>query len=74
MNCEFMDNCIFFNDRMGNSPGVGVVFKKMYCRGNNRNCARYMIAKRLGASSIPALLYPNNRAAALDMITRQPTA
>jgi hypothetical protein len=73
MICEFLDNCPFFNDRMDNMPAATVVFKKIYCQGNNNNCARYMIAKRLGVDNIPSDVYPNNRKAAVKIIAGQTT-
>jgi hypothetical protein len=73
MICEFLDNCPFFNDRMDNMPTVSGVYKKIYCHGNNENCARYMIAKRLGVESIPSTVYPNNRDAAAKVISGQMT-
>jgi len=71
MECEFRNNCPFFNDLMENMPPVSGVFKKIYCHGNNDNCARYMIAKRLGTENIPSAVLPNNRDIAVRMISGQ---
>ena len=57
--CECLNGCPFFNDKMKDTNGLGVLFKKKYCRGDNSECARYMIFKKLGKPSVPVDLYPN---------------
>lgn len=74
MECEFRNDCPFFNDLMENMPPASGVFKKIYCHGNNDNCARYMIAKRLGAARIPHTILPNNRKVAVKIISDQQNA
>ena len=69
MKCEYSDNCIFFNDRMDFMPSTSTVYKKMYCMGISHNCARHMIASKLGIERIPSSLYPNNRDMALEVIS-----
>jgi len=71
MECEFHNSCPFFNDRMDQMPSTAGVYKKIYCHGNNDNCARYMIAKSLGRNKIPPTVYPNNRDMARKMISGQ---
>lgn len=71
MECEFLNNCPFFNDLMEVMPSTSSVFKKIYCHGNNDNCARYMLAKSLGAERIPPSIMPNNRKIAVKMISDQ---
>lgn len=59
MICEFIDSCLFFNDRMQDMPPTSLVLKKLYCLGNNRNCARFMLKRSLGIESVPETLFPN---------------
>ena len=60
MDCEKLPTCIFFNDQMLQMPAVTEVLKKQYCRGAYEDCARYRVAKRLGADGVPKDLYPND--------------
>lgn len=39
--------------------GIGSIFKKKYCKGNNQQCARYMVFLELGEGFVPSSLYPN---------------
>lgn len=58
-NCECLPGCPFFNDKMPDNDGLGSIFKKKYCLGDNSLCARYVIAQKLGKSAVPPKLYPN---------------
>jgi len=57
--CEYLDTCIFFNDKMVNMPAISNVYKKKYCKGDHSVCARYMVLKALGREKVPADLFPN---------------
>jgi hypothetical protein len=57
--CEILEGCLFFNDKMKDSEGLGALYKKKYCLGDNSECARYMVFRKLGRHAIPANLYPN---------------
>jgi hypothetical protein len=57
--CECIAGCLFFNDKMKDSSGMGSIYKKKYCEGSNANCARYMVFKKLGKPAVPENLYPN---------------
>jgi hypothetical protein len=57
--CECLAGCLFFNDKMPDDSGMGAIFKRKYCQGNNSDCARYMVFKKLGKSAVPNNLYPN---------------
>jgi hypothetical protein len=59
VDCECLPTCIFFNDKMANMPGLSDLFKKKYCRGDSRQCARYLVFKGLGRANVPPDLYPN---------------
>ncbi len=57
--CELLAKCLFFNDKMPETKGIGRMYKDMFCLGNNSNCARFLVAKELGREKVPADLYPN---------------
>lgn len=57
--CELLKGCLFFNDKMPSDSGMGTIFKKKYCLGDNSTCARHIIATKLGRDKVPANLYPN---------------
>lgn len=58
-NCELLEGCLFFNDKMSEDSGLGAIYKKKYCLGDNTQCARYRVAKKLGRKNVPTNLYPN---------------
>lgn len=66
-NCEMIEKCIFFNDKMANKPGTADMMKKNYCQGNWQECARYKVCKGLGRDKVPGDLFPSqgDRAKAL---------
>ena len=57
-NCVLLETCIFFTDRMNNMPLTADIIKKKYCRGDNSECARYMIFLVLGREKVPLDLFP----------------
>ena len=57
--CEFMEVCPFFNDKLKRQPNKVEELKEKYCRNNNLNCARYMVAHALGREMMPEELYPH---------------
>ena len=57
--CKLLEGCLFFNDKMPAESGLGAIYKKKYCQGDNSNCARYMVASKLGREKVPTNLYPN---------------
>lgn len=57
--CECLAGCPFFNDKMKDTEGIGAIFKKKYCLGDNSQCARYIVFKALGKANVPPDLYPN---------------
>ncbi|MCX7970653.1 MAG: hypothetical protein N3A57_03715 [Negativicutes bacterium] len=61
MSCEKLAGCPFFNDQLADSPAMTAMLKKKYCQsdGNFRNCARYLVAGKLGSAAVPRDLYPN---------------
>jgi len=57
--CECLQGCPFFNDKMKDTEGLGALYKEKYCLGNNADCARYMVFQKLGKPAVPHNLYPN---------------
>ena len=56
--CERLPTCLFFNDRMADMPAVAALLKRQYCEDDYRNCARYRVAAKLGSTSVPDNLFP----------------
>ncbi len=57
--CELLEKCIFFNDKMVGMPSMAEVIKLRYCKDDNTGCARHMVCKSLGREKVPADLFPN---------------
>lgn len=66
--CERVENCPFFNDRMESMPGSMGLYKKQYCWGRFEDCARRKVATALSSERVPANLYPNELARAEKLI------
>jgi hypothetical protein len=66
--CECLEGCPFFNDRMAHKPATSEMFKKAYCRGSNIQCARYIVFSTLGKEAVPIDLFPNQIDRAYDVI------
>jgi len=69
--CDRRETCLFFNDRMtevegpmGEMPTVAALLKVQYCHGRFETCARYRVAAKLGSTSVPADLFPQETARA----------
>ncbi len=58
--CELLAGCLFFNDKMKNMPWVGETMKRLYCRWDFKQCARYRVASALSKKEIPADLFPSD--------------
>lgn len=58
-NCEMLEKCIFFNDKMANMPSTAEVIKLRYCKDDSEGCARFMVCKALGREKVPEELFPN---------------
>jgi hypothetical protein len=58
--CELLQGCIFFNDRMAKMPATAEMMKAKYCRGDNTKCARFLVFEKLGRLAVPADLPPND--------------
>ncbi len=49
--CEMLEKCIFFNDKMENMPDTAEIIKNYYCRKFYHRCARYVFKKISGEVS-----------------------
>ena len=58
--CEVLESCPFFKEKMEDMPEHVELFKTLYCRGNNQVCARYMVLKEIGREQVPSDLFPNH--------------
>jgi hypothetical protein len=68
--CEFLEKCIFFNDKMAGIPSTSEIFKLRYCQGQNSDCARYLVRMALGKERVPEGLFPNQVDDAREIIAR----
>lgn len=59
MNCEKLEQCPFYNDKMPIESGLGRLYKKNYCEGDKTKCARYIVVTTLGKEYVPENLFPN---------------
>jgi hypothetical protein len=58
--CDCLQGCIFFNDKMAEIPVTAERLKARYCKGDNTECARHMIAVAKGKSVVPTDLFPHD--------------
>jgi hypothetical protein len=58
--CELLEGCLFFNDKLKNLPKASDMMKKMYCKWHYAKCARYKIAIAMGKSAVPKDLFPGD--------------
>ncbi len=68
--CELLKGCIFFNDKMADMPSTAEIIKTRYCKGDNQDCARYMVVQALGRGSVPENLFPNQTERAREIIRK----
>ena len=68
--CELLEKCIFFNEKMEFEHDSADEFKKQYCLGDKSRCARYIVYKALGREKVPPYLYPDEKEAAGRIIEK----
>jgi len=59
--CECLQKCAFFNDKVDKLPALSNILKRDFCRGDKNKCARYLLFSRLGPQSVPNYLYPTDK-------------
>ncbi|MFH1378210.1 MAG: hypothetical protein ABIH86_05620 [Planctomycetota bacterium] len=69
--CELIEKCAFFTNRMSTLPTVAKMMKKRYCEGDKDDCARYRLALSIGKNGVPANLFPHQMDIANDIIKRE---
>ena len=68
--CEFLPKCLYFNDKLKNMPVASELIKTMYCLWHFEECARYMVAIRLGPKNIPSNLFPTDTTQAEKLLAQ----
>ncbi len=68
--CELLEKCIFFADKMENMPKTAEILKNKYCRGDNSQCARHMVFAACGREKVPLYLFPGMVEIAQDIINK----
>jgi len=56
---------------MKDTEGLGAMYKEKYCQGDNADCARYMVFKKLGKPAVPDNLDPNMHDRAKEILAEQ---
>ncbi len=62
--CDKSSTCPFFNDRLENMPTAATLQKLQYCEGDFERCARFRVETKLGSTSVPGTLFPEDSATA----------
>ncbi len=57
--CELLQTCRFFNDKMGETPKTADLMKNRFCLGDKSECARYVVFQVLGREKVPIDMFPN---------------
>jgi len=57
--CPAIGKCPFFSDKMAGMPVMASQYKKRYCLGDNRTCARWTVRTLLGPAAVPVDLFPS---------------
>lgn len=71
MSCEFLQGCPFYNDKMDIQSAIGRLYKKRYCEGNKKECARYIVVTQKGAEYVPSNLFPNMMDRANEILEKE---
>ena len=66
--CEFINNCPFFEGKLARKEVEIDKLKDEYCRSNSLHCARYIVAIALGKESMPPDLYPHEKEVAYRLL------
>jgi len=55
---------------MKDMPATAELMKKRYCLGDNTECARFMVASRLGKEKVPIDLFPGQTDRAMEILMK----
>ena len=64
--CEKLEKCPFFTDKMVAMPSVTTLMKQTYCRGDKKQCARYVVSS--AGIPVPPDLFPNHHGRAREIL------
>lgn len=64
--CEKMEKCQFFNDRMDDMPPTSQALKELFCMADKKGCARYAVST--SGHSVPPDLFPDMMERALTIL------
>jgi len=67
--CQCLPKCPFFNDRMAGMPTMATQLKERFCKGDNTECARFMVFSRFGSEHVPPTLFPGQTEQAKRLLT-----
>lgn len=67
--CESLEGCLFFNDKMPIDSAFGKLYKDKYCLDKFEDCARHKVKTELGRDKVPSNLYPNMQERADQIIS-----
>ena len=68
--CECLEKCPFFNDKMEDMPSTAAIYKTRFCKDDFNGCARYMVFKKLGREKVPTNLFPNQVERAQEILSQ----
>ncbi len=67
--CEKLQTCPFFTNKMANMPNAANLMKQTYCLGDRMQCARFQVDK--AGIQVPPNLFPNDRERAEQILGRR---
>ena len=70
MECENLNKCPFYNEKMPMQKGIGSIYKNKFCKGNKQLCARYKVLTEAGEAYVSDFLYPNMHDIAQEIIDK----
>ncbi len=68
--CEFLAECRFLCEQMSTMPGAAAVMRRHYCHGDFAQCARHLVASRVGAAAVTPDLFPHLLDEAAELVSR----
>lgn len=64
-NCEKLEKCPFFHDKLAGMPSVSELMKQEYCLGDKTRCARYLVST--SGLQTPVDLFPSEYMRAMQI-------
>jgi len=64
--CEKMEKCQFFNDRMADMPSMSQAMKDSFCMADKKGCARYVVST--SGHPVPSDLFPHMMERAMSIL------